>query len=151
MYDKIVRMYEVNNLSHIMDLKNQRKKSKMCKGETIQSFFMQITEIRDQLRTAQEIIPNRELVMTALSGLPSSWDMFITSINNRESIPSFDELLALCNQEERLMISRGRIQRPNEGEFNSFIAQGKKKNVKKGKGKPSKSRRPPQTNQDSKD
>lgn len=78
--------------------------------------------------------------MIARSGLPSSWDMFITSINNRERIPSFDELLALCNQEERLMISRGRIQKPNEGEPIVFVAQGKKKNVKKGKGNPSKSR-----------
>ena len=77
----------------------------MHKGETVQSFFIRITEIKDQLRNAQEIIPDRELVMTALSALPSSWDMFITSINNRERIPSFDELLALCNQEERLMIS----------------------------------------------
>lgn len=123
----------------------------MHKGETIQSFFMGITEIRDQLQTAQEIIFDKELVMTALSGLPSPWDMFITSINNRKRIPSFDELLVLCNQEERLMISRGRIQRPNEGESTTFVAQGKKKNVKKGKGKTSKSRRPPQTNRDSKD
>ena len=42
------------------------------------------------------------------------------------------------------MISRGRIQRPNEGDPTAFVAQGKKKNVKKGKGKPSKSRIPPQ-------
>ena len=42
------------------------------------------------------------------------------------------------------MIYRGRIQEPNEGESTAFVAQGKKKNAKKGKGKPSKSRRPPQ-------
>jgi len=104
MYDKIVGMCEVNNLSHVMDLKNQLKESKMHKGETIQSFFMTITKIKDQLRTTQEIVPNRELVMTALSGLPSSWDMFITSINNRERIHTFDKLLSLCSQEERLKI-----------------------------------------------
>lgn len=123
----------------------------MHKGEIVQSFVIRITEIRDQLRTAQETILDRELVMTSLSGLPSSWDMFIASTNNRERIPSFDELLSLCNQEERLMISRGRIQRLNEGEPNTFVAQGKKMNVKKGKGKPSKSRRPPQSNRDSKE
>lgn len=89
--------------------------------------------------------------MIALNGLPSSWDMFIISIRNWERFPSFDELLALCNQEERLMISRRRIQKPNEGEPTAFVAQGKKKNIKKGKGKPFKSRRPPQSNQDSKD
>jgi len=49
------------------------------------------------------------------------------------------------------MISRGRIQRPNEGEPFAFVAQGKKNNIKKGKGNPSKSRRPPQSNRDSKD
>lgn len=36
------------------------------------------------------------------------------------------------------MISRGRIQRPNEGDPIAFISQRKKKNVKKGKGNPSK-------------
>ena len=35
MCDSIVGMYEVKNLSHIMDLKNQLKESKMHKGETI--------------------------------------------------------------------------------------------------------------------
>ena len=49
MYDNIVGMYEVKNLSHIMDLKNQLKESKMHKGETIQSIFMRIIEITDQL------------------------------------------------------------------------------------------------------
>jgi len=123
----------------------------MHKGETIQSFFMRIIEFRDKICTAQEIVPDKELVMTTLSGLPSSWDMFITSINNREMIPTINELFSLCNQEERMMISRGRIQRPNEGEPSTFVSQGKKKNEKKGKGKPSNARRPPQANRDPKD
>lgn len=66
MHDKIVGRYDVNNLSHIMELKNQLKESKLHQGETVQSFFIRITEIRDQLQTAQEIILDRELVMTAL-------------------------------------------------------------------------------------
>lgn len=65
----------------------------------MQSFFIRFTEIRDQLQTAQESIPNGELVMTSLNGIPSTWDRLITSIRNKERIPSFDELLALCNQE----------------------------------------------------
>ena len=36
MYDKLVGMYEVNNLNHILSLKNQLKDIKMKKGETIQ-------------------------------------------------------------------------------------------------------------------
>lgn len=32
MYDNIVNMYEVNNLSHIRELKNQLKESKFHKG-----------------------------------------------------------------------------------------------------------------------
>ena len=72
-----------------MDLKNQFKECKTHKGETMQSFFTRITQIKDQLQTAQEIVPDRELVMISLSGLPSSWDMFITSINNREMVPFF--------------------------------------------------------------
>lgn len=36
MYDKLVRMFEVNNLNHILSLKNQLKDIKMNKGEIVQ-------------------------------------------------------------------------------------------------------------------
>jgi len=37
MHDKVIRMYEVNNLNEILTLKDQLKDTKMNKGESIQS------------------------------------------------------------------------------------------------------------------
>jgi hypothetical protein len=45
----------------------------MAKGDTVATFFMKISKIRDQLGAIGEIISDRELVMLTLNGLPSHW------------------------------------------------------------------------------
>lgn len=144
-------MYEINNLNEIISLKDQLKDMKMDKGESMQSYIMRISHLRDQFQRIGETTPDRELVIVTLRGLPPIWETFITTISNNNSFSSFDELVGKLTQVESRMISRGRIQGPNEGEPTAFVAQGKKNNAKKRKGNPSKSRRPPQSNWDSKD
>ena len=151
MYDKIVGMYEVNNLNEMISLNDQLKDTKMNKGEFVQSYIMRISRLRNQLQRIGETTPNKELVIVTLRGLPPIWETFITTISKNNSFLSFDELVGKLTQEESRMISRGRIQGSKKGEPTVYVAQGKKKNGKKGKGKPSKSRRPPQSNRDSKD
>lgn len=48
-YNKLVGMYEVNNLNHILSLKKQIKDINMNKGEIVQSYFMRLSQLRDQL------------------------------------------------------------------------------------------------------
>ena len=151
MYDKIVCMYEVNDWNEIISLKDKLKDMNMNKGEFVYSYITKIPRLRDQLQRIVETTPDRKLVIVTLIGLPSILETFITTISNNNSFPSFDELVGKLTQQELRMISRGIIQGPNEGEPTTFIVQGKKKNEKKGKGNPSKSRRPPQSKQDSKD
>lgn len=81
---------------------------------------------------------DRELVLIALQGLPQ-FGRFITTISNNDKFLSFDELVGKCTQEETRMISRGRIQKHEEGKPCAFAAQDKKR---KGKGRPSSSRKP---------
>ena len=97
MYDKLIGMYQVNNLSQILALKNQLKDVKMNKGETIQAYFMRISKIKDQLSTLCEVVSDKELVLIMLGDLPSSWETFITTISNNDKFPTFDKVLGNCN------------------------------------------------------
>jgi len=47
MYEMLVWMFKVNNANQILFLKNKLKDIKMDRGESIQSYFMRITEIKN--------------------------------------------------------------------------------------------------------
>eukprot|EP00253_Pinus_taeda_P032346 PITA_32346 len=106
MYDKLVGMFKVNNANQILFLKNKLKDIEMNKGEFIQSYFMRITQIKNDLLSIGEVISDRELILIALGGLPRPWDVFVTTILNNDKIPSFDELLARSTQAETRMMER---------------------------------------------
>lgn len=91
---------------------------------------MRISQLKDQLLTASEIVSNRELVLITLGGLPMNWDTFITTISNNGKFPTFDEILSKYTQEETRMISTRRTQKHEEGEPTTFATQGKKKKEK---------------------
>lgn len=48
MYDKITRMYEINNLNEVITLKDALRETNMNKGEILQSYIIQISCHRDQ-------------------------------------------------------------------------------------------------------
>eukprot|EP00253_Pinus_taeda_P032761 PITA_32761 len=138
MSDKIVGMYEVKILNEIISLKDQLKDTTMNKGEFVQSYITRISRLRDQLQRVGEIVFDMELVIITLRGLPPIWETFINTISNNIVLPSFDEIVGKLTQEESRMISRGRIQKHEEGEPAKFVTQNKKK-----KGKGGRSRNPP--------
>jgi len=49
MYDKLVGMYDVNNLNEMISFKDQLKDMKKNKGESMQSYIMRISCLKDQL------------------------------------------------------------------------------------------------------
>ena len=98
MYDKLVGMFKVNNANQVLFLKNKLKDIKMDEGESIQSYFMRITEIKNDLLSIGEVISDRELTSIALGGLTREWDVFNTTIFNNDRIPGFDELFARCTK-----------------------------------------------------
>jgi len=118
----------------------------MNKGEYVQSYIMRVFCLRDQLQFVGEQISDRELVVVTLQGLPPIWEIFITTLSNNNVLPSFDELVGKCTQEEAMMIARGRIQKHEEGEPSAFATQNKKR---KGRGRTSGSRRSPLESKDS--
>jgi hypothetical protein len=92
MYDALKKMFESNNTNRALTLKHQLQNIKMTKADTIATFFMKISEIRDQLGAIGETITDREHVMTTLNALPRHWEPFLQSINGRVDLPKFDHL-----------------------------------------------------------
>eukprot|EP00253_Pinus_taeda_P023367 PITA_23367 len=66
----------------------------------MQAYFLRITEIKNDLLSIGESITDREMALTTLGGLPSEWYVFRTTLLNNNVIPSFEELMARCIQEE---------------------------------------------------
>ena len=83
-------MFKVNNAIRVLFLNNKLKDIKMDRGESIQSYFMRITEIKIGLLSIIEVIVDRELTLISLGGLPREWQVFNTTILNNVRIPSFD-------------------------------------------------------------
>lgn len=135
MFKALADIYEINNTSRALTLNKQLHHIKMNKGETVTSYFLRITELRDQLSTIGHIVDNKELAMMALNGLPTSWESFIQGISARSKFPKFDRLKTDCIQEESWLVTRG-IKQNNGNEdiqvlnSNSY-KKGKKKNFKR--------------------
>ena len=103
MYDKLVHMFKANNANQVLFFKNQLKNLKKGSDESVQSYFLKLTEIKNNLLAIGETIVDREMVLTALGGLSSEWHVFNTTILNNNVIPDFDKVLSRCIQEETRM------------------------------------------------
>jgi hypothetical protein len=74
MYDALTNLFSVKNIGQVMSLKNELRDMKMNDDDSITSYFVRISQLRDQLQAIEEIISENELVNIVLNGLPT-WDM----------------------------------------------------------------------------
>jgi hypothetical protein len=107
MYEALKYMFESDNTLRALTLKGQIQSTKLTKGDTVATFFMRISEIKEQLGAIGEIMSDRELVLSTLNNLPKHWEPFLQSINGREKLPTFDRLWTDCTQEELRLRNRG--------------------------------------------
>jgi hypothetical protein len=70
MYEALKDMFESDNTVRALTLKEQLQSTKMTKGDTVATFFMKISEIKDHLGAIGEIMSDRELVLSTLNNLP---------------------------------------------------------------------------------
>jgi hypothetical protein len=126
MYDALKTMFESNNTNIALTLKYQLQNIKMTKADTIATFFMKISEIRDQLGTIGETITNKELVMITLNALPRHWEPFLQSISGRADLPEFDRLWTYWTQEETILIARG-VQDSHHDDNQSLASHAKRR------------------------
>jgi hypothetical protein len=100
MYEALKDMFESDNTLRALTLKGQLQSTKMTKGDTIATFFMNISKIKYQLAAIGEIMSNKKLVLSTLNNLPKHWEYFLQSISGREKLPTFYRLWTHCTQEE---------------------------------------------------
>jgi hypothetical protein len=56
MYDALTNLFSVRNIGQVMSLKNELRDMKMNDDERITSYFVRISQLRDQLQAIEEII-----------------------------------------------------------------------------------------------
>jgi hypothetical protein len=100
MYEALKDMLESDNTLRALTLKGQLQSTKMTKGDTVATFFMKISEIKEQLGAIGEIMYDRELVLYTLNNIPKHWEPFLQSTSGRETLPTFDRMWTDCTQEE---------------------------------------------------
>ena len=69
MYDALARMYEGRNININMNLRAQLKITKMSHGESIQDYFIRVSQFKEQLEAIGDTLDEYELFMTALNGI----------------------------------------------------------------------------------
>jgi hypothetical protein len=73
---------------------------KMDNSESVTSYLMRVSQIRDQRTAIGDVITDKELVTTTLNGFPTFWIPFVQGVCARSKIPKFDKLWANCTHEE---------------------------------------------------
>jgi hypothetical protein len=130
MYDALTNLFSVRNIGQVMSLKNELCDMKMKDEDNITSYFVRISQLRDQLQDIEEIISKKELVNIVLNGLPKTWDAFSASMNTRKEYPTFEELWTCCAQEESKISAKEKPQKKYDDQ--GFTARFKNfKNKKK--------------------
>jgi hypothetical protein len=84
---------------------------KMNDDDNITSYFVRISQLRDQLQAFEEIISKKVLVNIVLNGLPKTWDAFAASMNTRKEYPTFEKLWTCCAQEESRISAKEKPQK----------------------------------------
>lgn len=112
MFDTLIELFESKNSSRMLTLRNQLHCISMSSSDTINSYLMKISQLRDHLVAIEDPVNDKELVSITLNGLPTSWDPFIQGVCARDKLPSFDKLWADYVHEESRLISRNNLRRP---------------------------------------
>eukprot|EP00253_Pinus_taeda_P002588 PITA_02588 len=102
-YDKLVSLFKVNDANQVIFLRNKLKEIKKGKDESMKAYFLRIIEIKNDLLSIGEVVPDREMTITTLARLPPEWYIFKTNLLNNNVIPGFEELMVRCIQEETRM------------------------------------------------
>jgi hypothetical protein len=125
MYDALTNLFSVRNIGQVMSLKNELRDMKKNDDDNITSYFVRISQLRDQLQAIEEII-SKELVNIVLNGLPKTWDAFAASMNTRKEYLTFEELWTCCAQEESRISAKEKPQKKYDDQaftarFKNFI------------------------------
>jgi len=66
--------------------------------DIVSSYFVKISRIKYELQVITEVVPERELVIVALLGLPKYWSSFALGIRSWKHTPTFEQLWNAWNK-----------------------------------------------------
>jgi hypothetical protein len=89
MWEALVKLYQSDNQSRKMQLKEKLGSTKMAKGELLVTYLTKFTQIRDELAAVGEVVDETELVRTALNGFTKQWEVFVQGVVAREKLPDW--------------------------------------------------------------
>jgi hypothetical protein len=75
-----------------MTLKDKLHSTKISRGENVTSYLTNVQQIKDDLATVGDIIPESELVYIALNSFGKQWDVFVKCVVGRETLPTWESL-----------------------------------------------------------
>ena len=126
MFDGLVGLFETSNTSRRLALRHQLQSTSMSRTDTVATYFMKISQLRDQLKAIGDTVTDDELVTIALNGFASSWDPFVQGICSKDVLPKFEQLWNHGVQEEARLLSKQSLQRPPEDGTQALASNAKK-------------------------
>jgi hypothetical protein len=77
MWEALVKLYQSDNQSKKMLLKEKLRSTKMAKGESVVTYLTKFTQIKDELAVVGEAMDETKLVKKALNGFTKQWEVFV--------------------------------------------------------------------------
>ena len=99
-YDALKKLYDNENPSRILALKDQIRQVKFTKNDSVSSYFLEITYIKYRLALVNGSVPNRDLILTCMGGISSEWKPFVKGICAHGQLPTFNQFWSKSIQEE---------------------------------------------------
>lgn len=124
MFKALVDLFQSDNLNGNMVSRNKLKSIQMSRSNNVTSYFMRITQTRDQLAAIGEKVDEEKLVYVALNGFTKSWEPFVKGICAREKLPNWQRLWDDRIQEETREEPKERKQ--EDGENLALVDQTKR-------------------------
>jgi hypothetical protein len=86
MWDALKSLYEAKNENRKMALRDKLHSARMAKGESVATYLTRVAQVKDELATFGEIIPDSELVQISLKGFTKEWEVFVKCVVGREKL-----------------------------------------------------------------
>jgi hypothetical protein len=125
MYDALTNLFSVRNTVQVMSLKNELRDMKMNDDNNITSYFVRISQLRDQLQAIEEITSEKGIGEHSTQWSSKTWDAFAASMNTRKEYLTFEELWTCCAQEESRINAKEKPQKKYDDQ--AFTARFKNK------------------------
>ena len=133
-WKNLVKMFETNTKARKLQLKSELNNIK-CNNMSINDYSLKIKSIVEALGSIKVTIDDDDLVGACLDGLGDQYKQFRTSINTRENIPCFTDLISMLILEEKNMgLDTSSSQSKNSSEQVFYLNSGRGRGRGKGQG-----------------